>query len=355
MSVWTSAFRHQFLDGNPLNFDAIAGTTGTILPDGLAIKPTPPPTERGFVVRPGHQFNYLFESPIQDAIGADISLSVVLPPAPANAQRSGRVILTGPPIRLLIDFVGDIVRLQLYVGSANPIAASAPILGPSMDIRARWHTHGQAQIWTDGEIRAYNPDIARGSGLTFQGIEFGHHSPQLASSARQFLIKSIMLKVLRRDDSARFIDQLFPIAVPAPLDPNCLKKMRATDGQSIRIVREFMGGALSRLSSADSIIAHRAAEAAGLAFVRFMSTRDPQHAESVKTSLAEMLEVLKQSDSSAFKQSFDALKQVAGDYDPACLAQLEPLAQQHATELQELATVLEGIAKVIEEAGGANG
>ena len=40
MGVWSSAFLHQFLDGNPANYNAVPGVL-TAQPDGLAVRPTP--------------------------------------------------------------------------------------------------------------------------------------------------------------------------------------------------------------------------------------------------------------------------------------------------------------------------
>ena len=57
MHVWTPAFHHQFLDGNPANFSAPPGAL-TALPNGLVVQPTPPPDERGHAIAPGHSLSY---------------------------------------------------------------------------------------------------------------------------------------------------------------------------------------------------------------------------------------------------------------------------------------------------------
>ena len=365
MGVWTSAFQHQFLDGNPLNFDAAPGTTGTILPDGLLIKPAPPPDQRGFAVRPGHKFGYDFERPLSEVIGLDIHLRLTLPPAGAASQRSGRVVFTGTPVRFLFDFLDDLVRVQLFVGS-EVVAAPVPVAAQQLSLRARWHTHGQAQILMDDEIRAYEPNLARGRALSIHGLEFGHHSSQLAATAPGFMINRILIKLLRRDDPARLFDAPSPVAAP-PLSAACLRSMREADGLAFGIIRSFMGNAVSRLTrpwrvgmpgspfTPEAVAAHEAGRSAGIAFIKFLAAGKAEHAEAVKNGLAELLTTLKASDPDGFKQAVAALKQAAGAYDPACLAELQPFADQHAEALQPILSLLEEVAEQIDAMGGANG
>ena len=155
MPVWSSAFHHQFLDGNLLNFNAAPGPAPVVLFDGPLVQPTPPPEQRGFTVRPGHRFGYAFDPGFNDVIGVDIKLDITFPQNVTSGQLLGNVTLANGAIRLPIAFVSGLARLQLFVGS-DVTAVSVPI-DPDTPLRihARWHSHGQGHILVNGTLRRY--------------------------------------------------------------------------------------------------------------------------------------------------------------------------------------------------------
>ena len=182
-------------------------------------------------------------------VGVDTQLHLFFSGSNPSQQLSGRLTLAGGAIRLLADFVNDVTRLQLFVDDdvmslSVPIAASG-----AMRIRARWHTHGQGQIWANGTLRGYDPGLAPGASFTIDRLALGHPSSAVIPNAPQFLARRFCLKLLRRDDPARFLDQLFPIADPLPLDPTCERQIAEINRAVLAELRQFMSAAIARLTT----------------------------------------------------------------------------------------------------------
>ena len=105
MRVWTSAFLHQFLDGNPANYNALPGVL-TAQPDGLFVRPTSPADQLGFPIKPGQSLDYAFERPLNQVVGVDIRLDLFFP----GTNRSGDAGRRDYP-GLLTDFINDVAPL----------------------------------------------------------------------------------------------------------------------------------------------------------------------------------------------------------------------------------------------------
>ena len=371
MRVWTPAFQHQFLDGNLLNFNAPPGAEPNVAFEAPLVRPAPLPSERGFPVRRGNRFACVFPADaFTEVIGADIKLDLSFPPGTTAGQLSGNVVLGNDAIRMPVAFASGAARLQFrIVDNQHVIAVSVPFdaLAP-LQIQARWHTHGQAQLWVNGVLRRYHPAIAAGLSFPIDRIAFGHHDTSgFAPGAPAFLIRRLSVKLLRRNDAARFVDQLFPIEEPAALDEGCRRKLRAVDADASRAMRAFMTQAIGRLTrsweapqpggpfSADAVAAHEAAVAAARAFAAFMANRPGADAATVKARIKEFLIVIQATDPAGYAQAVAGLEQIAGRYDAACLAQLQPAAQPHAAALQPLAALLQDVWTTIQSPGGPNG
>ena len=361
--VWSPAFQHQFLDANPRNFNAWPGTH-SVNPPVLVVPPTPPRDQFGFTVRPGHRFDYVFDPAFADVIGADIKLDLAFPPGSAAGQLSGQVALANGAIRFLVGFVSGVARLQLFV-SNDVIGISVPFGGSEpLRVHARWHTHGQGQIWVNGTLRVYDPSLAPTASFTVDRLRFGHQADQIVTNAPAFLIRSITVKLLRRNDPGRILDTLFPIPEPSPLDEECVRKLAAVDTAILEEIRTFMRLAIGRLTSPwqegmpggpftqEAIAAHNAAVAASLAFMAFLVHRRDQDAERVKEKVTEFLKVIQATDPAGYAQLVARLEAMTGQYDPSCLARLQPLAQQHATALQPVKSLLQTLLGVIRSPGG---
>jgi hypothetical protein len=362
-TVWSPAFQHQFLDANPRNFNAWPGRH-SVNPPVLVVPPTPPRDQLGFAVRPGHRFDYVFDPPFGDVIGADIKLDLAFPPGALAAQLSGQVALANGAIRFVVGFVNGVARLQLFV-SNDVIGVSVPFSGSGpFRVHARWHTHGQGQIVVNGTLRAYDPSLAPQAAFTVDRLRFGHQADQVVANAPAFLIRSITVKLLRRNDPGRILDSLFPIPEPSPLDEECVRKLAAVDAAILEEIRAFMRTAIGRLTSRwqeglpggpftpEAVAAHNAAVAAGLSFMAFLVHRRDQDAERVKEQVTAFLTVIQATDPAGYAQLVTRLEAMTGQYDPSCLAKLQPLAQQHAPALQPIKSLLETLLSVIRSPGG---
>jgi hypothetical protein len=356
MGVWSPAFQHRFLDGNLLNFSAAPGLEPAISFEVPVVRPTPPADQRGFPVRRGNRFNYKFKPGLfTGVIGADLKLDLAFPAAPAGAQLSGNVALASG-IRLTLGFVDDNARIQLFVG--NDVMAASARFDPSGPLRlqARWHTHGQGQIWIDGSLRSYHPALAPGQSFTIEQLAFGHHDTSgTASSAPAFLIRRIGVKMLRDIDARRCLDGLFPIAEPTPLQPDCRRRLANAQAVVLAEIRQFMQQAVARLSSTwqdgqpggpfspEAVAAHAAAVAAGGAFVAFMLHHPGGDPDLVIQKLDEFLTLVRATDPAAYDQAIARLQGMSQPFDPNCLAQLQPLVQTHGDRLRPTVDLLEAL------------
>jgi hypothetical protein len=290
-----------------------------------------------------------------DVIGVDIKLDVELPPGSATTQLLGNVALANGAVRLLIAFVNDVARLQLFVGS-DVTAVSVPLdPGAPLRIQTRWHTHGQGQIWVNGRLRRYDPALAAGASMTVDRLAFGHHLDTLVANAPAFVIRMICVKVLRRNDGARFLDGLFPISDPLPLDEDCRRRIQEVDRAIAAEIRQFMTTAINRLTTSweegqaggpftpEAVAAHSAALVAGRAFIDFMLGRAGGDPEVVKQKLAEFLTRIKATDPAGYAQTLAKVQQLMSQYDPNCIARLQPLAQQHAASLQPVVALMQAL------------
>jgi hypothetical protein len=120
-------------------------------------------------------------------------------------------------------------------------------------------------------------------------------------------------------------------------------------------IRRFMTTAVARLTrnweqgqaggpfTPEAIAAHSAALAAGRAFIEFMLGRPAGDPELIKQKLAEFLTLIKASDPAGYAQAVARVQSLMGEYDPNCVARLEPLAQQHAASLQPVIALVQAL------------
>lgn len=366
MGVWSSAFLHRFQDGNPANYNAVPGSL-SVLPDGLAVRPTPPSDQLGFPIRPGQSLEYAFARAFDAVVGVDVRLDAFFPAGSETETLSGRVVLAGGDIRLLTDFASGVARLQLFVGGQVMALSVAIAARGAMRIQARWHTHGQAVIWVNGVMRGYRPNLAAGASFTIDRLAMGHHSSAVVPNAPAFLARRFCVKLLRRDDPARFLDKLHPIADPLPLDAACARQIAAINQAAMTEIRQFMSAAVARLTSAwqegqtagpfsdKAIAAHDAAVAAGRAFVEFMVDRRDADADRFLEHAGVFLQLVEATDPAGYAQLVARLEALSGGLDPRCRDALEPLARQHESSLGPVATLLQALSARVRSPGGTHG
>lgn len=366
-SVWSSAFQHQFLDGNPANLTAPPGDL-TIVPEGPVVGPTPPADQRGFPMWPGHRLEYAFGAAFEQVIGADISLDLFFPPGSEQLQLSGVVRLGDGRVRLLTDFVSSIARLQLWVGT-SVMSVSVPITAAgTVKIRTRWHTSGQSHIWVDGTLRAYRPSLAVQNSLTVDRLSLGHPSASVLPDAPRMLARRVCVRLLRDNDPARYLDALHPIVEPLSLPPDCREQVEAIHDEVRGEMRRFMSATVGRITaawdegqgggpfSAEAIAAHEAASAAREAFVHFMlHRRDADAAEQVLDRIGAFLAVIETADPAGYQALVDRIAHIADGLAPGCRSALEISAQPYAASLGPLAELFQQIWTRAQAPGGHHG
>jgi hypothetical protein len=344
------------LDGNLLNFSAAPGAEPVISFEAPVVRPTPPAEERGFPVRRGNRFTRMFEPGLfARVIGADIKVEIAFPPGAAGAQLSGNVVLGADAIRLLLGFTQGHARFQLIVNNQSLAAVADFDPAAPLGIHARWHTHGQGQIWVNGSLRSYQPAQAPGQSFTIERLAFGHHDTSAtAPAAPAFLIRRIGVKMLRDIDARRSLDGLFPIAEPTPLDPDCRRRLTKVQSAVLAEIRAFMQQAVTSLNSAwdgqpggpfspEAIAAHAAAMAAGNTFVAFMLHHPGGDPGLVVQKIDEFLTLVRATDPAAYDQAVARLQAMSQPSDPHCIALLHPLAQAHGGRLQPVVGLLQSL------------
>jgi hypothetical protein len=363
LHVWTPAFHHQFLDGNPGNFSAPPGVL-TALPDGLVVQPTPPPDQRGFVIAPGHSLSYTLERPLTGVIGLDIRLDVQIAAA-LQAPLDVQVRLDGQAVRVIADFIDTLLRLQFWVGG-TPLSASVPLESATglFRLRLRWHTHGQASMFVNERLRAYDPALQPGLSLPVSTIFLGHHFPIATTDPPRMRARRFTVKVLRKDDATRFLDDLFPLPRPLPVDPDCAKRVQGLAGAAMLDARQLMTAAVAAWTrrwsegqagspfSAESVAAHEAAVQAGRAFTAFMLGQDRADADRFLAAARTFLALLQAVDPARYAALVAKADDASTQLDVPCIAALEPLRRLYESRLTPLAELTRDLAAIAHAPGG---
>lgn len=365
MHVWTPAFHHQFLDGNPANFSAPPGAL-TAAPNGLVVQPTPPPEERGFVIAPGHSLGYALERTLLGVIGIDIRLDVVVAGGPQD-QLDVQVHLDGQAVRVIATFLDTLLRLQLRVGGTS-MAASIPLESASglFRLHLRWHTHGQAWMWVNEVLKAYEPALQPGLSLPLTTVFLGHHATFVTPDPPKMRARRFTVKVLRKDDATRFLDDLLPLPRPLPVDRECAKRVEGLAGAAMADARHLMAAAVAAWTrrwttgqagspfSAESVAAHEAAVEAGRAFTAFMLGRDQADADRFLAAARTFLALLQGVDPAAYTALLARAEEASAHLDAPCVAALEPIRRLYESRLTPLAELARDLAIAARDPGGSH-
>ena len=351
--------------GIPANLHAVPGVL-SVLPDGPVIGPTPEPDDRGFVVTPGRSLGYRFEKRVEDVIGVDLSCDLLFPLQPHIFQPPGLefplVSLGGGTVtlsmsELLFFFVGPElqgrVRIVLNVdGQTMQFNNEFVVSQRAIRLRVHWHTHGQAQVWHEGVLRAYEPGFAVGRSFGIDRLAVGGPEGAVAAPNPQFLVRRVYLKLLRRDDARHEIDWHVPIDVGHFPQTHCAEHVRLLHEQLLSRIRKFMEGIVSEFTtswregqvpgpfSPESVTAHEAAVRAAEAFVAFLATREADTAATFLRRIGEFLDVLASAAPTGYAELLAELSEHAETLDPACRTMLEPVYAANAATLEPLTRLL---------------
>jgi len=363
--VWRSVFLHEFPDGDPANLHAVPGAL-SVLPDGLVVKPTPEPADRGFLAAPGRSLGYRFAEPFDDVIGVDLSIDLLVPLQPGLGRFFVPLISLGDDAVELSMRFGP-AQLILRVDESNMRIEPSLPLGQTTRFRVRWHTHGQIHLWHEGVLRAYQPGFAAGRTLAIDQLVVGGlpATPILP----RFRARRIYLKLLRRDDARRELDRHVSLDVSCQPASECAEHVRVLQEELVSRTRVFMAGIVSKLTtswregedpgpfSAEAVAAHDAAVGAAEAFGAFLDTCEQGAADTFLQRIGEFFDILAAADPAGYAELLSDLAARAETVDQVCRRTLEPVHAANAETLQPLVQVLQEMGQRMQNAGSgaANG
>jgi len=359
MAVWNSVFLHEFLDGNPANLRALPGDL-TVLPNGPVVTPTPDPEDRGFRVSPGHVLGYHFQRPLENVIGVDLSVDLVLS-VQAAFEHLTVVSLGGGKVTLVLlnaqfAFIGPNIegraRVRFTVDGESMEFSLRFVPAQTLRLRVRWHTHGQVQVWQERVLRAHEPGFAPGRAVGIDRLAVGGPGGLGGGGAAGILVRRVYVKLLRRDDSRNELRE--QVAIDTSMLPRtpCATAAGALLAEMLAQIRKFMSEVIMKTTTSwregqpqgpfapEAVAAHRAAVAAAEAFVAYLGTREETAAHTFLEQIGTLLDVLAAADPARYAALLDELAALAESFDPDCRAVLQPLYTANTQALDPLADLL---------------
>jgi hypothetical protein len=354
MAVWNSVFLHEFLDGNPANFRALPGNL-TVLPDGPVVQPTPDPADRGFRVSPGRVLGYQFQGALANVIGVDLSVDLVLA-ADAAFQDLTVLSLGGGAVTLMmpgVDVIENRAGFRFTVGGQGMDFALRYVPLQPIRVRVRWHTHGQAQVWQERLLRAYQPGFAAGHAVGIDGLTVGGPIGRVGREGGYMLVRRVYVKLLRCDDARNELGEQVPIDTSMLPRTSCATGANALLADMQARTRKFMSEFIAKTTTSwregqpqapftpEAMAAHQAAVAAGEAFVAFLAGREESAARGFLEQLGTFVDTVAAADPPRYAALLKELAALVGKTDPNCRDELRPLYEANAHTLEPLARLLQ--------------
>lgn len=351
MAVWNSVFLHEFLDGNPANLRALPGDL-TVLPNGPVIEPTPDPQDRGFLISPGHLLGYHLQRALENVIGVDLSVDLVLS-AEAALEDITVVSLGGGKVKLsMFNVPFPFAHVSFTVDGESMDFNLRFVPSRTLRLRVRWHTHGQVQVWQERVLRAYQSGFATGRAVGIDRLAVGGPGGLGGTGAQGILVRRVYVKVLRRDDSRNELREQVAIDTGTLRETPCALAAGALQAEMLAQIREFMTEVIVKTTtswregqphapfSPDAIAAHQAAVAAAEAFVAFLATREETAADTFLHQIGKLLDILAAVDPTRYAALLERLAAHAETFDPNCQGELRHLYNANAQTLDPLAHLL---------------
>ena len=248
----------------------------------------------------------------------------------------------------------------------TPMATSIPLESASGLVRLhlRWHTHGQGSMWVNDVLRAYEPALQPGLSLPVTTLFLGHHSTMVTPDPPKMRARRLTVKVLRKDDATRLLDDLFPLPRPLPVDPECAKRVQGLAGAAMVEARQLMTAAVAAWTrrwtegqagspfSAESVAAHEAAVQAGRAFIAFMLGQERADADRFLAEARKFLALLQMVDPARYTALVARAEDASTRLDVPCITALEPLRRLYESRLTPLAELVRDLAIAAHAPGG---
>ena len=177
--------------------------------------------------------------------------------------------------------------------------------------------------------------------------------------------RRLTVKVLRKDDATRLLDDLFPLPRPLPVDPECAKRVQGLTGAAMVEARQLMTAAVAAWTrrwtegqagspfSAESVAAHEAAVQAGRAFIAFMLGQERADADRFLAEARKFLALLQMVDPARYAAvSGQSRRRVDANSTCPCIAALEPFRRLYQSRLTPLAELVRDLAIAAHAPGG---
>ena len=306
---------------------------------------------------------YRFERPFEDVIGVDLHVDLLFPLQPGVQDfrlvslGSGQVTLSMGHLEFIDPGFTPLTgrcRIGLAVdGELVEFSELTVFHRRTTRFHVRWHTQGQAEIFHDGVLRAYQPAFAAGKAFTIDRLTIGGPVNAPPANAPQFLARRVHLKLLRRQDARNEIERHVPVdPYGLPRTP-CVNTIRALHDDLLDRCRRFMAETVGELTtpwrdgqagspfSPAAVRAHAAAVAAAKAFGAFVDQREPALATTCLQHVGEFLDVLAAANPARYSRLLAELSEGAASLDPYCRTVLEPLYAANARTLDPLRQLLE--------------
>jgi hypothetical protein len=348
--MWRSVFLHEFRNARMDDFKALAGQIATAPPVADRL-------ERGIRIRPATSFSYVLSEPLPDVIGISLRLTLALDPPALSTSNGLNLISLGA-------FFGAQLRLGLLRFFLR--APGERFLGPltlpmnrDFELRFDWHASGQARLFIDEKLVAYDNSVSPGSVVPVDRITIGSASGQPAP-APSMTVSRVFVRLLQRQDSLAHLSKLLPKADLNGAAKDCQPKIVAGALGAVDKLRAFMAlfhqaksqpwsaaqGPATGPFSADAIKAHTLSNAAATALLHMIRANDFSHQQSFLDPFREFLAIMYRYDPQRYAALVVEISQEQ-IVPENCAELMKEKAEEYFNTIRPLLALLEEASKLV--------
>jgi hypothetical protein len=236
-------------------------------------------------------------------------------------------------------------RIVLNVGGEG-LEAGGVTLPPfealqTTRFRARWHTHGQAHLWHDGVLLAYQPGFSAGRTLSVAELVVGIPA-EVPRFFPRYRVRRVLLKVLRRDDARDRLGGQVALDTGCRPPIDCADEVGAVLTDIQTRLRTFMAGIFATLGTEQQAAAVQSVGAgAAKALSSFLESGRQDAADTFVQRVGEFAGILADTNRAGFAELIADVTRRGEEIDPACRSSFEPLLSANATTLRPLMRLLD--------------
>jgi len=374
MSIWRSAFLHEFPKGNLKNY---LGSPGTLSFQGLGATSTLTPP-KGFLLNPSRWLRYDFEEGFDRVIGVDITLSgtafipifLIFPPKPSPYFQIASVGNGLVKLHIGVEGTSNSGRVKLEIGSQSmtfeDLAVPNSFGQVPFKLRARWHTTGQVHVWWNDDLIAYEPKVAAGNSFSIDDVAIGEPNEAGSGFLPSMDVTYFYVKVLRDNDAETKLIQEIELD-PECFDPDdpCWERVEKLQLDITQAYRRLMGSAIEKLTqpwrnkdnglpfSNKSIEAHEAAKAAFAAFLMFLRDNNLTQRNEYLQRIEQFLRIIASTDPDLFAETLELVQRHEASIPEECRTKMELIFNHNIGQLEELRFLMDETMAIINKIAGA--